>query len=131
TGRRIESHPFFTLDVSQDFQLHKSWSLSLSGTWNSLVYQGTIYQPQQTTFNLGLQKTFDHATLTLSCTDIFNTGTFLGFVNVLPEQGIFYDWNYDFEGRIVRLSYSHNFGKQRNKKQRRSGASEVLKRVNE
>lgn len=131
TGRRIETHPFFTLDISQDFQLHKSWSLSLSGTWNSLVYQGTIYQPQQTTLNLGLQKTFDHATLTLSCTDIFNTGTFLGFVNELPEQGILYDWNYDFEGSIVRLSYSYNFGKERGKKQRRSGASEVLKRVNE
>ncbi|MEL6133951.1 MAG: outer membrane beta-barrel family protein [Bacteroidota bacterium] len=128
---RVESHPFFTIDISQDFQLHKSWSLSLSGTWNSLVYQGTIYQPQQTTLNFGLQKKFDRATLTLSCTDIFDTGTFLGFINELPEQGISYDWHYEFEGSIFRLAYSYRFGMQRTKKQRRSGASEILKRVNE
>lgn len=125
----IESNPFLSIDVSQNFQFPKNWSIELSGRWNSRTYQGTIYQPQQTFINLGIQKKLKNGTLGLSWTDIFDTGSFLGFINELPEQGVVYDWNYDFEGRIVRLSYSYNFGGQV-KQSRGSGASDVLERVN-
>ena len=126
----IESNPFLSVDVSQSFQFLQDWSLELSGRWNSRTYQGTIYQPQQLFVNFGIQKKFKNGTLGLSWSDIFNSGSFLGFVNELPSQGVVYDWNYDIEGSIVKLSYSYNFGKQQMKKLRSSRASDVLKRVN-
>lgn len=128
--RIVESNPVLSIDISQNFQLPSSWSIELSGRWNSRTYQGAIYQPQQTFVNLGVQKKFKNSTLGLSWTDIFNSGSFLGFVNQLPEQGIVYDWNYDLEGSIIRLSYSYNFGGKQVKKARDSGASDVLRRVN-
>ena len=126
----IESNPIISVDVSQSFQFFQDWSLELSGRLNSRTYQGTIYQPQQLFVNFGIQKKFKNGTLGLSWSDIFNSGSFLGFVNELPSQGVVYDWNYDIEGSIVKLSYSYNFGKQQMKKLRSSRASDVLQRFN-
>lgn len=125
----IESNPFLSIDVAQSFQLPKDWSLELSGRWNSRTWQGTIYQPQQTFVNLGIQKKVKNSTVGLSWTDIFDSGSFLGFINELPQQGVVYDWNYDLEGGIVRVSYSYNFGG-KVKQARKSGADDVLERVN-
>ncbi|MEM6316568.1 MAG: hypothetical protein AAF960_02805 [Bacteroidota bacterium] len=74
-------------------------------------------------------KKLKNGTVGLSWTDIFDSGSFLGFVNELPQQGVVYDWNYDIEGSIVRLSYSYNFGG-KVKRGRQSGADDVLERVN-
>ncbi len=125
----IERNPFLSIDISQSFQFPKDWSIELSGRWNSRTYQGTLYQPPQTFINFGVQKKFKKGTIGLSWTDIFDSGSFLGFVNELPEQGIVYDWNYDLEGSIIRLSYSYSFGG-KVKTARSSGASDVLERVN-
>ncbi|MEO0331344.1 MAG: outer membrane beta-barrel family protein, partial [Bacteroidota bacterium] len=124
-----ESNPFLSIDIAQNFQLPKDWSLELSGRWNSRTWRGTIYQPQQTFVNVGIQKKLKSGTLGLSWTDIFDTGSFLGFINELPQQGVVYDWNYDIEGSIVRLSYSYNFGG-KVRQARSSGADDVLERVN-
>lgn len=125
----VVAEPFFTIQTTQEFQLGPSWAVELSGSWNSRVYQGTIFQPRQASLHLGIQKQFDRATLGLSWTDLFDTGTFLGFVNDLPGQAIAYNWDYDFEGSIIRLSYSYRFGGKDLTKARSSGASEVLQRV--
>ncbi|MEN0007001.1 MAG: TonB-dependent receptor [Bacteroidota bacterium] len=127
----IEENPFLSIDIAQSFQLPQDWSLELSGRWNSRTYQGTIYQSEQTFVNFGVQKKFRNSTLGLSWSDIFDTGSFLEFVNELPEQGVVYNWNYDLEGSIVKLSYTYNFGGRKVKQSRNSGASEVLRRVNE
>ncbi|MEM9849224.1 MAG: outer membrane beta-barrel protein, partial [Bacteroidota bacterium] len=124
-----ESNPFLSVDIAQNFQLPKDWSLEVSGRWNSRTWQGTISQPQQTFINFGIQKKFTNSTLGLSWTDIFDMGSFLGFINELPQQGVSYDWNYDIEGSIVRLSYSYSFGG-KFKQVRQSGANDVLERVN-
>ncbi|MEM8523603.1 MAG: TonB-dependent receptor [Bacteroidota bacterium] len=124
-----ESNPFLSVDIAQNFQLPKDWSMELSGRWNSRTWQGTIAQPQQTFINFGIQKKFKNSMVGLSWTDIFDTGSFLGFINDLPQQGILYDWHYDIEGSIVRLSYSYNFGGQL-RQARQSGAKDVLERVN-
>ncbi|MFK7936071.1 MAG: outer membrane beta-barrel protein [Saprospiraceae bacterium] len=126
----IESHPFFTVDVNQNFQLPKDWSLELSGKWASKSYHGNMYVRAQTTLNFGVQKKFKNGTLGLSWTDIFNSGSFFGLVSDLAEQQVFFDWNYDFEGSIVRLSYTHKFGGKQVKQSRNSGATDVLQRVN-
>lgn len=125
----VEKNPFVSIDISQNFSLPKDWALEVSGRWNSTSWQGTIYQPQQTFLNFGVQKKFNNSIIGLSWTDVFNTGSFLGFINELPEQGVVYDWNYDIEGSIVRLSYSYNFGG-KVKRARSSGADDVLERVN-
>ncbi|MEO1030742.1 MAG: outer membrane beta-barrel protein [Bacteroidota bacterium] len=128
--RVTESNPFFNIDVSQAFQLPKNWSLELSGSWDSKTYQGTIYYPERAALNFGIQKKFKNATLGLSWTDIFNSGSFWNPINNLPDRGIFYDWNYELEGSILRLSYTYNFGGRQVKESRSSGANDVLDRVN-
>lgn len=125
-----ESNPFLSIDISQRFQLLDTWSIEVSGRWNSRTWQGTIYQPQQTFVHFGVQKKFKHSSLGLSWTDIFNTGSFLGFINELPAQNLSYDWTYDLEGSILKVSYTYNFGKGV-KQTRNSGANEVLDRVNQ
>ncbi len=126
----VESHPFFTFNGAQTFKLKNNWAVELSGRWFSKAYQSTIYFPQQFSFNLGVQKKLKNATIGLSWTDIYNTGSFWNPVNSLPSRGIEYNWNYDLEGSIFRIAYSYKFGGKEAKKLRNSGAADVINRAN-
>ncbi|MEO1435850.1 MAG: outer membrane beta-barrel protein [Bacteroidota bacterium] len=127
----IKAHPFFNVDLTQTVQLNKNWSFELSGKWNSRVYRAILAQRGQLQLNLGVQKKWKASSIGLSWTDMLNSGSFFGFQADLPSQGIEYDWNYDLEGSIVRLSYTYNIGAKPNKKGRNSGATEVINRVNQ
>ncbi|MEM1216338.1 MAG: outer membrane beta-barrel protein [Bacteroidota bacterium] len=127
--KNVISNPFLSIDVAQNFELPKQWYVALSGRWNSTTYRGTISQPAQSFVHLGVQKKLSNSTVGLSWTDIFNTGSFLGFNNNLAELGIAYEWLYDLEGSILKLSYSYQFGGRKVKQQRGSGATEVLQRT--
>ncbi|MEM6724898.1 MAG: outer membrane beta-barrel family protein, partial [Bacteroidota bacterium] len=127
----VEAHPFFNVDIAQTVQLPKDWSAEWSGKWNSRVYRAILAQQGLFQMNLGIQKKMKASTFGLSWTDILNSGSFFGLQADLPSQGILYDWNYDLEGSIIRLSYTYQIGAKPNKKGRSSGATDVLNRVNQ
>jgi len=125
-----ESNFYHTLNTSQRFQWGKEWGAELNAFWDSDFFRGTIRQPARASVSVGLSKTFESGgKLSASWTDIFDTGTFLGMENDLRDQGIFYDWNYEFEGSIFRLAYSLPLGGKQSKSSRESNATDVLKRT--
>ena len=125
-----ESNTFYNVNISQRLQLRKGWSFEVNGAWNSEFYVGTIRQPARTTFNLGLEKEFgNNARLGFSWTDMFDNGSYLGLRNNLENQGLFYDWEYEFEGNIFRLSFSVPLNGKQSKSSRNSNATEILRRA--
>ncbi|MEL6637605.1 MAG: outer membrane beta-barrel family protein, partial [Bacteroidota bacterium] len=131
-GQVIEVSAFNgTANLTQTFRFADSWEAEFTSRWNSRINNGLTYWRARVSFGMGLQKQFKNgAKLALSWYDLFDTGSFFGLTADQPD--FFYDWNYDLEGNIVRLSFSTPFGNQKLKTRapRRAGSEEVQRRAN-
>jgi Outer membrane protein beta-barrel family/CarboxypepD_reg-like domain len=123
---------YFTTNTTQSFKLPASTTIELSNQTTTSRNYGLGKSPFSTSFNLTAQQQINKKNkLALSWTDIFNTGTFLDIHYNQPEQNIQYDFMYEYEGSILKLSFVHQFGNEKVKKRSRKSASEEeLKRVN-
>jgi len=98
-------------NITQNFKLPNKWEAEVTTTWNSNFQVGLANFKPRFSANIGLQKTFSNASkISLSWNDIFNWGSFFGLLTDRESEGIYYDWNYELEGNVVRLTYSMPFG---------------------
>ena len=134
----IDSAPFinegwaYFLNTTQSFQVGEDIGIELTGRYNSRVIFGLNVFLPRVSFDLAVQKTFaNQAKLSLAWLDLFNNGSFFAIEQDIPAQNAFYDWRYELEGNIVRLTYSMPFGnkKLKTKAQRQAGSEDVQQRA--
>ncbi len=124
---------YTTATLRNNFQLPKNFSIDLSAKWNSTRRSGLGVVPAKVLFDLGIKKTISPKfSLTFNWSDLFNWGSFYAVQFDEPDLNIIYDWNYDTEGNVFRLSINYNFGNAGVKKaqSRKIGAEEERRRMN-
>lgn len=124
---------FFTANTNQNFKLPADFGVELSASFRSALKRGLGTMPYRGSINLGLQKSLgQHHQLTLNWSDLFDLGSFFRIQYDQPALNIFYDWHYEVEGSVFRLSYRYNFGNKGLQKvgKRNTGSEEERGRVN-
>lgn len=120
------------INSTQTFNLPKDFSLEVSGLYKSRSYMGILLMKPYGFVNVGVQKKLsgNKGTLRLSVSDLF-WNMRMEFVNDLPALDMYQDLGLIFEPRVVRLTYSRNFGNTHVKaaKQRATGSEEERRRV--
>lgn len=124
----------FQIKTTQNIFLPKNFSFELSVLYNSPVYMGLNRWKAYGSVNLGLQKKFENnrGELSLNVSDLFWTDIWR-FSTYIPEQNLDTNVKLVFsEPRVIKLTYSRNFGNNILKKSRSrsTGSEEEKRRVN-
>lgn len=132
-GKLIQSElKSLSLNGSQKFKLPADFSFEISGFYRSPTLFGVFRMNSMGSVNAGLQKKLrkDRGTLSLNIQDIFWTNK-LRFEGYQPDINLDIDGTMTFEPRVVRLTYSRNFGNKKVKaaRNRKTGSDEERKRV--
>ncbi|MEO1652356.1 MAG: outer membrane beta-barrel protein [Bacteroidota bacterium] len=128
-----QSIHYVTFQSTQNFSLPREYGFEISANLRSPQRYGLGRTVFIGSVNLGLQKTFrKNLKVTLSWNDIFDWGSFFQIDYDRPDLNLLYDWNYDLEGNIFRISLSWQLGNTGLKKSsgRKTGSEEERRRVN-
>jgi len=119
----------FNLNGQNTFKLKNSWTIELSGWYNS-PYRRIDYNWQMGMVDIGVQKKFwkDNASLKATFSDVFHTARG-GYTS--NYAGIETRLRFRFEGQMLRVNFSYRFGSKEIKaaRSRRSGSEDELNRI--
>ncbi|MBO9614935.1 MAG: TonB-dependent receptor [Dyadobacter sp.] len=119
----------FNLNGQNTFKLKNSWTIELSGWYNS-PYRRIDYNWQMGMVDVGVQKKFwkDNASLKATFSDIFHTARG-GYTSAYA--GIETRLRFRFEGQMLRINFNYRFGSKEIKaaRSRRSGSEDELNRI--
>ncbi|HEV7620264.1 MAG TPA: outer membrane beta-barrel family protein, partial [Flavisolibacter sp.] len=122
----------FNLYATQNFKLPKSFTLSLSGFYQSASLWGIYKFNPVGTLDFGIQKKLPNSksTFRLNFSNILNTLVFKPEVN-LPDKNLVAKASLIFTPPAVRLTFTHNFGsdKIKSKRERSSGTEDEKTRL--
>ena len=124
---------YTTATVIQNFHLPKGFSIELAAKLYSDRRNGLGVVPAKALLDLGLKKTISSKfSLAFTCSDLFNWGSFYAIQFDEPDLNIVYDWIYDTEGNVFRLSFSYKLGnvEVKRNKSRATGSEEERGRMN-
>lgn len=115
----------YRINSSQSFLFSEWFSAEVSGFYQSKSAWGIYETKPYGSLDLGLQWKLknENSRFNLNLSDAFKTNVFTSVADV-PELNIYSRWELDFESRILRLSFSHNFGNTSAKRRERNTASE-------
>ena len=121
------------LNTTQNITLPRGYSFELVCSYQSRALHGIGYQKPAGFVNLGIQKKLknNRDTFRLNCSDLFWTQQ-LTIISSNAQLNQSQDLTMKFEPRVIRLTYSHNFGNKNLKalNYRSTGSEEERKRVN-
>ncbi len=119
----------FNLNGQNTFKLKNSWTIELSGWYNS-PYRRIDYNWQMGMVDVGVQKKFwkDNASLKATFSDVFHTARG-GYTSAYA--GIETRLRFRFEGQMLRVNFNYRFGSKEIKaaRSRRSGSEDELNRI--
>lgn len=119
----------FNLNGQNTFKLKNSWTIELSGWYNS-PYRRIDYNWQMGMVDVGVQKKFwkDNASLKATFSDVFHTARG-GYTSAYA--GIETRLRFRFEGQMLRINFNYRFGSKEIKaaRSRRSGSEDELNRI--
>lgn len=115
----------YRINSVQSFLFSEWLSAEVSGYYQSKSTSGVYIRKPVGRLDLGLQWKLKNGNsrFNLNFTDVFKTNIFRSVADV-PELNIYSSWELDFEPRVLRLSFSHNFGNTSVKRRERNTASE-------
>lgn len=119
----------FNLNGQNTFKLKNSWTIELSGWYNS-PYRRIDYNWQMGMVDVGVQKKFwkDNASLKATFSDVFHTARG-GYTSAYA--GIETRLRFRFEGQMLRINFNYRFGSKEIKaaRSRRAGSEDELNRI--
>lgn len=123
------SHNNYRINSLQSIKLGKKVSAEVSGYYQSRSLNGVYISKPVGKIDLGLQVKFknENSKLNLNYIDVFKTNIFRSVADV-PELNIYNRWSLDFEPRVLRLTFTHNFGSTAIKMRKRNTASDEEQR---
>ncbi|QHT70889.1 TonB-dependent receptor [Rhodocytophaga rosea] len=120
------------LNTTHTFSLPKNFSMELTGFYKSRSYMGVLQIRPQGFVNIGLQKKLkgDKGNLSFTISDLFWNMRFEA-VNNLPSLDLYQRIGIVGEPRVIRLTYSRNFGNKNIKvsNQRKTASEEERNRL--
>ncbi|MEM9823138.1 MAG: outer membrane beta-barrel family protein, partial [Bacteroidota bacterium] len=128
-----EETMYFTSNMTHNFKLPGAFQIELMANLLSPRAWGLGRSPFFGSVNLGLQKKVsDQIQLSLNWNNIFNGGSTYIYTFDEPDLNLIYDWRYQMEGNVLRLSMTWQFGDNQVKKvrQRQTGSEEERQRMN-
>jgi len=129
-GTNLElSQSNYRINSSQSFLFNEWWSAEISGYYQSKSIWGIYERKPIGRMDLGVQWKLKNgdSRFNLNFTDVFKTNIGRSVADV-PELNIYTRWELDFEPRVLRLSFTHNFGNTSKKARQRNTASEEERR---
>jgi hypothetical protein len=123
------SHDNYRINSIQSIKLGKKVSAEVSGYYQSRSLNGVYISKPVGKVDVGLQVKFknENSKLNLNYIDVFKTNIFRSVADV-PELNIYNRWSLDFEPRVLRLTFTHNFGSTAIKMRKRNTASDEEQR---
>ncbi|MGK7391225.1 MAG: outer membrane beta-barrel protein [Candidatus Cyclobacteriaceae bacterium M2_1C_046] len=121
----------FTLNCTQKFTLPKQFTAEIAGFYQSKQLWGVMEMKALGGVDFGLEKKFKNSQLRLAITDIFNTNKW-NFSTSIPEENLNSYSSFDFETRVISVTYSVGFGNKKLKVKNRktTGSEEEQRRLN-
>ena len=123
----------FNINMINNFTIFKGLTAELSGLYQSPSLWGISKSKAFYSITTGIQMRSKNEknTFNLNLSDVFFTGVYSFSANV-PELNIHNSGRLNFEPRVLRFTYSHNFGSKKVKAERKreTGSDEERKRVN-
>lgn len=119
----------FTLNGAQKFSLPAKFTVEISGFYESKQLWGVSEMKAYGGVDFGLEKKFQNSQLRLAVTDIFDTNKW-NFKTRISESNLNTQTLIDFETRVIRITYSKNFGNNKLKVKKRdaTGSEEEQRR---
>lgn len=110
---------------NQSFTFSKRFSGEVSGFYNSKSIWGIYESKAFGRLDVGVQWKLknENSRFNLNVNDVFKTRIYRSIASV-PELNIYNRWRLDFEPRVLRLTFTHNFGNEAVKVKKRKTASE-------
>lgn len=132
-GKKLDiSLKNFRFNMINNFTVSKGFTAEISGFYQSPSLFGIYKSKGVSSVSIGLQKKTKNEknTFSLNFSDVFKTGIYQFSANV-PELNIQTSGRLDFEPRVLRFTYSHNFGSKKVKAERKreTGSEEERRRV--
>jgi hypothetical protein len=122
----------YRVNMMNSFKLSKLLTAEISGFYQSGSVSGITRMKPMGRVDIGLQKKFrnENSRLNLNLTDAFKTNIMRN-TSSLPENNIYSEWELDFEPRVLRLTFTHNFGKNtvKSARKRNTASEEERQRV--
>lgn len=122
----------FSFNTINNIKILEGFTGEISGMYESPSLFGIYKSKAVSTVDIGIQKKSksEKDIFSLNISDIFRTGIYNFSANV-PALNIHNSGRLNFEPRVLRFTYSHNFGskKVKSERQRETGSEEELKRV--
>ena len=122
----------FRYNAINNFRIIKGLTAELSGFYNSPSLWGVSRSKEVYSISAGAQyksKNEKH-TFSLNLNDVFKTQIYM-FSSNIPELNIHNQGRLDFDNRVLRFTYTHNFGSKKVKAERKreTGSEEERRRV--
>ena len=121
----------FRVNSIQSLTITKKISAELGGYYQSKTFSGIYVWEPMGRLDIGVQCKLknENSRFNLNISDVFKTNIIRSSANV-PELNIYNSWKLDFEPRVLRLTFTHNFGNTAVKSRKRTTASdEEQKRI--
>jgi outer membrane receptor protein involved in Fe transport len=122
----------FRVNSVQSFNITKKISAEIVGYYQSRSFSGIYVWEPMGRIDIGAQWKLknENSRFNLNLSDVFKTNI-LEWTASVPELNIYNTWKLDFEPRVLRLTFTHNFGNSASKARKRNTASdEEQKRIN-
>ncbi len=130
----VREDQFFSGNMTHSITWPKDISMELTGRFHSPLSYGLGRTPWRHAVDFGIQHSFGDGQhrLSFSWNDIFRTHNFWQTTIDDPRAGLEYQFRYNLEGSVMRLSYTWQFGQRdlEGKRERQSASSEEQGRVN-
>ncbi|WP_372648030.1 TonB-dependent receptor domain-containing protein [Draconibacterium sp.] len=116
---------YHNISSNQSFTINKQFSAEISGFYRSKSLAGIFVQKPLGRLDLGVQwrSKSQNSRLNLNISDVFKTQLLKREAHI-PELNIDNYYELDFEPRVLRLTFTHNFGNKAIKIRERNTASE-------
>ncbi len=123
---------YYDLQTNHTFLLPKDYTVEISGRYTSDFDLGLGVFKSRHQFDFGTRKQLSaNSQISITGSDLFKTGSQFHVYYNEPELNLLYDQIYRVEPRVIRVSFSHNFGDTSVKKKntRATGSDEEQNRM--